>query len=256
MAGEISAPVSLTYGFLLVIARVGGTFTFIPLPTTVGVAPHVKVVLILGMTMALYPFWPVVTTEPSLPGYLGWILVEAAFGLGIGLVVSLLSESLVLFGQIVGLQAGYSLASTIDPNTKADTTILSTLSASIGSLLFISLGLHRQVIRIIASSLESHPPGRLVMTAGWYEPVVHAFAGVFSTGLRLAFPVVALLMMVDLTLAMFGRINSQLQLLSLSFPIKMLLAVAVMTVLFTMLPALYESQARRIFEIATRFARQ
>jgi hypothetical protein len=47
-----------------------------------------------------------------MPEYIGWIVAEAAFGLGIGLLVSLLSESLNLFGQITGLQAGYSLAST------------------------------------------------------------------------------------------------------------------------------------------------
>jgi flagellar biosynthesis protein FliR len=63
-------------------------------------------------------------------------------------------------------------------------------------------------------------------------------------------------MMSDLTLAMFGRINSQLQLLSLSFPLKMLLALAVMTVLYTLLPTVYESQARTIFEIASKFGRQ
>ena len=255
MAGELSAPVAVVYGFLLVFARVGATFTFIPLPSTSEAAPQMKVILILAITMALYPFWPAFTAEPSLPEYSGWILAEAAFGLGIGLLVSLMSESLNLFGQITGLQAGYSLASTINPTTQADTTILSTLATTTGSLLFLGFGLHRVVIRIFASSLESHPPGKLVMNAGWSEPLIHAVAGVFSTGLRLSFPVIALLMMADLTLAMFGRINSQLQLLSLSFPLKMLLAVAVMTVLYTLMPKVYESQARTIFDTASKFAR-
>ena len=253
---EISAPVALVYGFLLVFARVGTTFTFIPLPTTADAAPQVKVILILSMTMALYPFWPTITAEPSIPEYIGWIVIEAAFGLGVGLLVSLMSESLNLFGQITGLQAGYSLASTFNPDTQADTTILSTLAATAGSLLFVSFGLHRQVIRIFASSLESHPPGKLAMNAGWSEPLIHAVSGVFSTGLRLSLPVIALLMMADLTLAMFGRINSQLQLLSLSFPLKMLLALAVMSVVYTLLPSLYESQARAIFDTATKFTRQ
>jgi flagellar biosynthetic protein FliR len=41
-------------------------------------------------------------------------------------------------------------------------------------------------------------------------------------GVRLALPVVALLVMVDVALALLGRINAQLQLLSLAFPAKML----------------------------------
>jgi len=256
MPSELSAPVALAYGFLLVLARVGATFTFIPLPGSIDAAPQVKIILVLAMTMALYPFWPAITAEPSMSEYIGWTVAEAAFGLGIGLLVGLLAESLVLFGQITGLQAGYSLASTINPTTEADSTIFSAMASTAGSLLFISLGLHREVIRILASSLESSPPGKLVMSAGWSEPLIHAVAGVFSTGLRLSLPIIALLMMTDLTLAMFGRINSQLQLLSLSFPLKMLLAVAVMTVLYTLLPTVYDSQARVIFDRASKFAHQ
>jgi flagellar biosynthetic protein FliR len=255
MAGELSAPVAVVYGFLLVLARVGATFTFLPLPSTGDAAPQVKVILIVAITMALYPFWPAFAAEPSMPEYIGFIVAEAGFGLGIGLLVSVMSESLNLFGQITGLQAGYSLASMINPTTQADTTILSTLATTAGSLLFLGLGLHRVVIRIFASSLESHPPGKLVMSAGWSEPLIHTVAGVFSTGLRLSLPVIALLMMADLTLAMFGRVNSQLQLLSLSFPLKMLLAVAVMTVLYTLMPTVYESQARTIFDTASKLAR-
>ena len=45
-------------------------------------------------------------------------------------------------------------------------------------------------------------------------------ATLFSVGMRLALPVVALLVMVDVALALLGRINAQLQLLTLAFPAK------------------------------------
>jgi flagellar biosynthesis protein FliR len=214
------------------------------------------VVLILAVTMALYPLWPAVTTDPSPLVYLEWVLTEAAFGIGIGLLVGVLSESLILFGQISGLQAGYSFASTIDPNTQADSTILITMAETAGSLMFISLGLHRQVIRIFASSLAARPPGTLIMSPRWAETVVHALATLFSTGLRLALPVIALLMMVDLTLAMLGRINSHLQLHHLSLPLKMLAGLAILTILFTLMPPLYESVARQTLGVAATFARR
>ena len=256
MQGDISAPVALVYGFLLVFARVGGAFIFIPLPGVKTAAAPVRVVLILAITMALYPLWPDVAAEPSPLVYLEWVLTEAAFGIGIGLLVGVLSESLILFGQISGLQAGYSFASTIDPNTQADSTILITMAETVGSLLFLSLGLHRQVIRIFASSLAARPPGTLTMSPRWAETVIHAIATLFSTGLRLALPVIALLMMVDITLAMLGRINSHLQLHHLSLPLKMLAGLAILTILFTLMPPLYESVAVRTLGIAATFARK
>jgi flagellar biosynthetic protein FliR len=51
----------------------------------------------------------------------------------------------------------------------------------------------------------------------------------FSVGVRLALPVVALLVMLDVALALLGRLNAQLQLLSLAFPVKMLTALVVLS---------------------------
>jgi flagellar biosynthetic protein FliR len=254
MRGDISAPVALVYGFLLVLARVGGTFLFVPIPGIKNAMSPVRVVLVMVITMALYPAWPTIGSEPSLLQYVGWIAAEATFGIGIGLLVGLLSESMILFGQISGLQAGYSFASTIDPNTQADSTVLSMIADSIGGLLFFTMGLHREVIRIFAGSLQSHPPGTLVIGAQWSEPIIHAASSLFSTGLRLAMPVIALLMMVDLTLAMLGRINSQLQLLHLAFPLKMLSALAIITILVTLMPPLYRTAARQLLGVAANFA--
>jgi flagellar biosynthetic protein FliR len=55
-------------------------------------------------------------------------------------------------------------------------------------------------------------------------------------GVRLALPVVALLVMVDVALALLGRINAQLQLLSLAFPAKMLTALLLLTWMAPLFP--------------------
>ena len=72
----------------------------------------------------------------------------------------------------------------------------------------------------LAGSLVSLPPG-----TGWRpgsSAALIPLAGeIFPTGLRLAMPVIALLLLVDVSLALLGRINAQLQLLSLAFPAKM-----------------------------------
>ncbi len=46
--------------------------------------------------------------------------------------------------------------------------------------------------------------------------------------MRLAFPVVGLLVMVDLTLALLGRINAHLQLNSMAFPAKILATLLIL----------------------------
>jgi flagellar biosynthetic protein FliR len=153
MRSEFAVNFSLLHSFLLVLARVAGAFIFVPLPGVKNAPEMSRAVLILAIAMALYPVWPHVSGEPVLSTWLGSVVVEATFGLCIGLLVGFIAEVLVVFGQIAGLQAGYSFASTVDPSTQADSTILTVLAESMGSLLFVSFGLHREVIRIFAGSL-------------------------------------------------------------------------------------------------------
>jgi flagellar biosynthetic protein FliR len=65
----------------------------------------------------------------------------------------------------------------------------------------------------------------------------------FSTGLRLALPVVAILVLVDVSLALLGRINSQLQLLTVAFPIKMMVGLFVLSWVAMLLPTLFRTDA-------------
>ena len=60
-------------------------------------------------------------------------------------------------------------------------------------------------------------------------------------------PVVALLMMVDLSLALLGRINTQLQLLMLAFPTKMMISMALLAAIAVVLLVLYRAAAEPTF---------
>ena len=255
MHSDLSAPIGLIYSFLLVLARVAGCMVFVPLPGVSSMPQPVRVVLILAITISLYPVWPAAPANPPLIEYTVWIAVEAAFGLCIGLLVGFLADAMLLFGQICGLQAGFSFASTIDPNTQADAPVLSALAQTVAALLFVTLGLHRYVIRIFAESLRSHPPAQLVLHARWSEVIVQAAGSVFVIGLRLALPVVMLMAIVDITLALLGRINPHLQLLHLSMPLKILAALATISALMMLFPVVYSEYADRMFRIAYALAR-
>ena len=67
----------------------------------------------------------------------------------------------------------------------------------------------------------------------------------FTTGIRLALPAVALLVLVDIALALLGRLHAQLQLLTLSFPVKMLAALAMLAWVAPLFARLYEGYSRQ-----------
>lgn len=239
----LTLSISTLLGFLLTLVRVAGVFVFVPFPGLTGTLHPARVILSLGITVALFPQWPQVAAEPSAALLAMWILTEATLGIGIGLAISFVSESLAMGAQVLGLQAGYAFASTIDPNTQADSTVLVIFSQIAAGLLFFATGLDREVIRVFARSLELYPPGAFVLSRAAGGQILVMGGMIFTTGLRLALPMITVLLMVDISLALLGRVNAQLQLLNLAFPIKMMLGLAMLGWLALLIPALYRASA-------------
>jgi len=236
MPADLTISIATLYGFLLVLARLGGALIFVPLPGISSAPETARAGLALTLTLALVARWPHIDEASVSAARLAeWAASEAVIGVAIGTALSLVLEVFTLAAQIFGLQAGYAYASTIDPNTQADSGILLVFAQLMAGLLFFALGLDREVVRLFALSLDKIPAGSYVFGRASAESLVHLGANLFSVALRLAFPVMALLVMVDVALALLGRVNSQLQLLTLAFPAKMLLALLVLswiTVLF------------------------
>jgi flagellar biosynthetic protein FliR len=237
MPANLTLSIGTLYAFLLVLARVGGALVFVPLPGMNGGPQPARAALAAGFTLALASRWPRLDGAGLTPASLvSAILAEAALGIGIGLALAIVLESLTLAAQVLGLQAGYAYASTIDPNTQADSGILLVFAQLMAGLLFFALGLDREVLRLFAGSLDRVPVGTYVFGLRSAEPLIRLASELFSVGVRLALPVVALLILVDVALALLGRLNAQLQLLSLAFPAKMLTALAVLGTVAAVFP--------------------
>ena len=253
MPGNVTLSAGALYGFLLVLARVGGSLIFVPLPGVKSAPEPARIALALGFTLALYTQWPVVRADTvTVAALAGWALAESAVGLAIGVSVAIALEAFTLAAQVLGLQAGYAYASTIDPNTEADSGILLVFAQLMSGMLFFAMGLDREILRLFALSLEKVPAGTYVFGRAAAEPLIRLGATLFSVGVRLALPVVALLVMVDVALALLGRINAQLQLLSLAFPAKMLTALILLAWISSIFPRILREIAGHAWTAAYR----
>ena len=246
MRAELTLPLATLWSFLLVLTRVGGALLFVPLPGIRSGPEPARIVLALGFTAALYPLWPRVAVAQPGPGQLLlWLAAETAFGLSIGVALAFLSEGLLMACQIIGIQAGYSYAAIVDPATQADSNVLQVMAQLMAGGLFFAFGLDRQILRIFAQSLDSFPPGAFALRLSSAQSLLGLGGGMFSTGLRLALPVVALLALLDIALALLGRMHAQMQLLMLAFPVKMLAGLALLATVLAMAVPLFRAGAER-----------
>ena len=241
----LGLPLSTMYAFLLVLARVAGMITFLPVPGFTNAPLSIRVILALAIALALFPVWPALpNAAPSIGQLTVWAFSEAGFGLVAGFQIA---------AQVLGLQAGYGYATTVDPTSQADSGILPVMTLLITGLLFFTLGFDHQLIRVLVASFEKFPAGSWAPVAGSLDGIVRLGAGMFTTGLRLAMPVIAMLLLIDIALALLGRMQQQLQLLSLSFPAKMLAALAILSALAPMMPRMFSAGGSRTIAALWRF---
>jgi flagellar biosynthetic protein FliR len=141
------------------------------------------------------------------------------------------------------MQACYAFASTFDPNTQADSGVAVVLMQIMAGLLFFTTGLDREVIRIFARSLEVYPAGSFVLSRGAAAQLLAMGSTIFSIGLRLALPIIAVMVMIDISLALLGRVNAQLHLTVVAFPVKMLMFLTLIGWLALLFPVVFRAQS-------------
>jgi flagellar biosynthesis protein FliR len=242
----LGLPLSTIYAFLLVLARVAGFVAFIPIPGFRNAPDTMRVLLALALTFALFPVWPNLSNEnPQFSQLAVWGFCETGFGLAAGLAVALLAETFQIAAQVAAFQAGYGFASTVDPNSQADSGILQVIASLSTGLLFFTTGFDHQLIRVLGASFRRFPAGSWAPASANLDGILRLGAEMLSTGLRLAFPIVALLLLIDFALALLGRVQQQLQLLSLAFPAKMATALTLLVALAPAVPRLFGPAAER-----------
>lgn len=256
MHAELNIPLALLLGFGLTLLRFTGMFVFLPWPGAQAGPSTARIAFAAGCTLALRSHWPKIESMPTVSQLVAWAAGEAALGIFVGMAVAWLAEIFVIGAQALSVQAGYSFASTFDPNTQADSGILQIFAQLTAGLLFFTTGMDGHVIRVLAHSLETCTVGSFVLHPSMVQALLQLGSEAFMLAARIAMPVIGLLFLVDLVMGVMGRVNAQMQIIGLSFPLKMLAALLILSSLLTVFPKLYVHQSARVIGVIQDYVRQ
>jgi flagellar biosynthetic protein FliR len=152
---------------------------------------------------------------------------ELLIGVAMGLVVRFCIASVEIAGDIMSPLLGFGAATLFDPHTQAHETPLTKILHTLCVLLLVLLGVHRVLLGTLIGSFHAIPVGTLVRPELATAELVQLSARAIVTGLRLALPVVATLLLVQLGLAFVSRAAPSLQIFSIGFSISMVAGAAV-----------------------------
>lgn len=206
-------------GFLVLVSRIGGLLAALPVLSGRAVPLKVKVVLVLALGVLLAPLvrLPVVPYDPI--ALAAGLVSEMAIGLAIGLAVRLFFSALELAGEILGVQMGFGVVQLFDPSTADHTSIIGQYFTLLATLVFLSLNGHLLLVATILSSYESIPPFGASLPGTVGDDILRLSQNMFVVGLKLAAPVLVVILLINILLALLGRAVSQINVFVLSFPV-------------------------------------
>ena len=120
------------------------------------------------------------------------------------------------------MSMGLGFASFYDPQSKATTPALSQFLTLIATMLFLSLDLHLALLRTLVESFSAIPIGvGIPHHASLWMHIAGTGSIIFSSGVQLALPIIAALLVTNIALGILTRAAPQLNLFGIGFPITM-----------------------------------
>lgn len=158
------------------------------------------------------------------------LIQQTLVGIMLGFAVKVVFAAVDLAGNVIGLQMGLSFASFIDPVNSNQTPLVGSFLNLLATLVFLSLDGHLTLIAATTRSFEVAPVSALFFTGIGWERLVALGTGMFQLGLQLSLPVLATMLVINLTLGVMSRAAPQLNLFSVGFPLTALTGVVLFAV--------------------------
>ncbi len=238
--------------WMIALARVSGLLMVAPFVGSASVPPRIKAGLAFLLTVFLVPLVP---TPPPAPGTAAAAVLlggEFIIGFILGFTLQLFVDAALLAGQVCGVQMGYSLASVLNPDSEADSTVLSTLYQLVVLLLFIQLSVPHWLLRGLARSFNYLPPGHLTVTWPAVSALLTFAGGMFVAGMQIAAPIVVASLFADVALGFLGKASPQLPVLFIGISLKNLLGLALLIGAISFWPRFFDARFGRALDASER----
>jgi len=206
----------------LVFVRVSAMLFSAPLLSGRTVPSMLKIGLSVLLTIVLVP----VNQAHFADVPLEWVplsllvLKEIGVGVAVGFGASLVFNAMLVAGQFMGLQIGFTLANVIDPLFSQSVSLIDQLYTILTGLIFLAIDGHQMLILAVQQTLDIVPVGTFQVNGPFIDQLVAMTGGVLVAAMRLALPITAALLLADIALGLMARTVPQMNIFVVGLPLK------------------------------------
>lgn len=236
--------------FILVLFRTMGIIAASPPFGNKSIPNQQKVALSILVSLILFPMVPAASfaAATELPPLLVLVFKEVMVGLVIGFVVRLLFMAVEMAGQMVGVSIGFSIVNVFDPTQGTQVPIVSQLYGIMAILIFLATGAYQWFFQGLMDSFSLIPIAGMTLSGGLMDFMIRASADSFIIAIKLAAPVLATMVFMDIIQGVMARTVPQMNIFIVGYPLKIGMGLLILGLSLTFFTEYFVAQLQVLRE--------
>lgn len=207
-----------------------------------GIPASAKIGFAFALTVVIAPLLdPMPAVQPASAFGLYIMAQQLMIGFAMGLAIRIIFSAMEMAGHIMGLQMGLGFATFFDPQNSAQIPVMGQFMGIVAMLLFLAVNGHLLVISALVESFQVMPISIHPLSSEGWKTLVFWGGEIFRAGVWISLPVVAVLMMVNVALAILTRAAPQLNIFAVGFPLTLAVGFVVISLLMNYLLPIFSS---------------
>ena len=215
---------------LIPFLRISAMLLAAPLVSLRVVSVRIRIALAIVLTAFIFPMLDLPVIDATSAAGIRLIIHELFIGILFAIVLQVVNAAMVIAGQSMSMSMGLGMAQTIDPNA-GQVPVLSSFLVVLSTLIFLSVGGHLIMIKLILQSFEVLPIGGAIMVKETVANVIEWTAMAFLGAVLVALPIMLTMMLINLCIGIVTRAAPALNIFAVGFP-AMVLAGMVLVVVY------------------------
>lgn len=230
--------------FALVLARVAAMVLTAPLFGSRAIPFQLRLILALALAFVIAPMQvsDVFTFAPGVPVFVISLAAEALIGGVLGMGVAIVLAGAQIAGQLISQMSGLSLADVFDPESGAQTPVISNLLYLVGLAVFVAIGGHRLLVAALLDTYEFMPIGQAQLPDELGVLLTTLLVESFALAMRGAAPAMIGLLLATLAMGLVGRSLPQINVMTVGFGFNLAAALVLLGVSVAAIAWLFETQ--------------
>jgi flagellar biosynthetic protein FliR len=209
--------------FFLILMRVAAVVMTMPVLSSRNIPAPAKIGVSALLAFVLTP--TLASQTPSVPiaapTFVLAIGQEVLLGLLFSFAVQIVFSGIQMAGQLLGIQMGLNIATTLDPVSNAgQVSYIDQLYGLLAGMVFLTINGHHWVLQALQTSFAIVPIGQLQLSEALSNDLVGLVGQALTISIRIGLPIAAALLLTDVAFLIIGRTAPQMNIFMVGQPVK------------------------------------